>query len=451
MELNKFHRSFLRISAVLCLIGGYAGQAKPAFAQQIVTTSIAGGTLTAQDSAGDTYTATLAGASGPVVATFTPAGGPTQTIALNEIVGPGGAFSLTGVEPSDLALTCTGVAIVFSRVTPGTASCSLAPSPGLATNIGRSLAASTQGELRSQSSSVNYMITDRLRSLARSLAASTVPGNEPTPPGGTVVLPDFSSNPSSFAYGGASAGSPDTRLGMWGNASGSYLENDTGIGYNGASVVGLAGMDYILDRQWIVGFAAGYTHADLSLKPSTVSHQADGALIGPYVSYIINPHMALDALFNYTSLSNSLSSPVPLPSGNYHSDRLTGTSDLNVFTDYGPFKLTGYAGYTYSWEGGNVASVLGGIGLGNNIRYGAIRLGGEAAYPMGQLEAYVPVMFEYETTRSIDESSRAALVPGIGLRYRWSDTLSGGLLFQATEIKTHTQDYMIGAHLRWTF
>jgi outer membrane autotransporter protein len=211
-------------------------------------------------------------------------------------------------------------------------------------------------------------------------------------------------------------------------------------------------MDYILDRQWVVGFTAGHTHADLSLKPSTVSHQADGALVGPYASYIVNPHVALDALFNYTSLSNTLSSPAPFPSGNYHSDRLTGTTDLNVFTDYGPFKLTGYGGYTYSWEGGNVASVLSGIALGNNIRYGAIRLGGEAAYQIGPaLEAYLPVMFEYETTRSIDESSRAALIPGVGLRYRWSDTLSGGLLFQTTEIKTHTQDYLIGAHLRWSF
>lgn len=450
MELNKFHRSFLRIVTLLCLCA-LVVQTKPAFAQQIVSASFdpTTSTLTARDSSGDVYTANLAGVglfSPPttVPATLTPPGGTPEATTLTVTPVSRDVFSVAGVEPSQLSLTCT-----VDELAPGTATCVLATSTLLDGNIAKSLAASTQGEVRSQSSAVNYMITDRLRSIARSLAAGTA--NEPTPPGGTVTLPDFSSNRSSFAYGGASAGSPDARLGMWGNASGSYLENDTNVGYNGASVVGLAGMDYILDRQWVVGFAAGYTHADLSLTPSSVSHQADGALVGPYASYIINPHMALDALFNYTSLSNTLSAPAPIPSGNYHSDRLTGTSDLNVFSDYGPFKLTGYAGYTYTWEGGDVASVLNGIALGNNIRYGAVRLGGEAAYDIGAVEAYVPLMFEYETTRPIDESSRAALVPGVGLRYRWSDTLSGGLLFQTTEIKTHTEDYLIGAHLRWSF
>jgi len=447
MVLNKFHRRFLQALTVLCLIGLCAVPTKSALAQQIVSASVTGLALTATDSAGNTYTATLnpLSTSGPVVATLTSPTGGKETFILNQTAF-GRGFSVTGIDPSELALTC-------SDLTTATApSCSLAPSAGLETNIARSLAASTQGELRSQTSAVNYMITDRLRSLARGLAASTVPGNEPTPPGGTVVLPDFSSNSPSYAYGGAAAGSPDARLGMWGNASGSYLSNNTGIGYYGSSVVGLAGMDYILDRQWIVGFAAGYTHADLNLKPSTVSHQAGGTLLGPYASYIINPHMTVDALFNYTALSNTLSAPVPLPSGFYHSDRLSSAADLNVFADYGPFKLTGYGGYTYSWEGGDVAALLAGIGLGNNIRYGAIRLGGEAAYPMGsQLEAYVPVTFEYETTRSIDETSRAALIPGVGLRYRWSDTMTGGLLFETTEVKTHTEDYLISANLRWSF
>lgn len=454
MDLNKLHRRFLQTVTLLFLIGFYSIGTQSAYGQQIVSTSFDPGTeiLTARDSAGNVYTANLTGlpafGTSTVPATFTPPGGPTQSALLTVTTIRRGVFAVVGTEPTQLSLACN----VDTLLEPATASCTLDPSEGLVTNIARSLAASTAGEVRSQSSAVNYMITDRLHALARGLAASTFPGGEPTPPGGTVILPEFSANPSPLSvYGGASAGSPDTRVGMWGNASGSYLGNNTAIGYNGPSVVGLAGMDYILDRQWVVGFAAGYTHADLSLKPSTVSHQADGALVGPYASYIINSHMALDALFNYTSLSNTLSAPVPLPSGNYHSDRLTGTTDLNVFSNYGPFKLTGYGGYTYTWEGGNAGSVLGGIGLANNIRYGAVRLGGEAAYDMGALEAYVPVMFEYETTRSIDESSRAALVPGIGLRYRWSDTLSGGLLFQTTEIKTHTQDYLIGAHLRWSF
>jgi len=89
--------------------------------------------------------------------------------------------------------------------------------------------------------------------------------------------------------------------------------------------------------------------------------------------------------------------------------------------------------------------------LANNVKYGAIRIGGEAAYPVGAWEPYVPLRFEYETTAPLDGTSRAALVVGAGLRYRWSDMLTGGLLFESTELKTHTRDMVISGHLRWSF
>jgi hypothetical protein len=205
MDLNKFHRGFLRIVMLLCLIGWCAVRATPAVAQQIVSASFdpTTSTLTARDSAGDIYTANLAGVglaapSTAVPAAFTPPGGTPEATTLTLTPVSRGVVTVAGVEPSQLSLTCTVGAVT------GTASCTLATSPQLQINIAQSLAASTQGELRSQSAAVNYMITDRLRSLARSLAASTV--NEPTEPGGTVILKDFSANPSSLSYGGASAG-----------------------------------------------------------------------------------------------------------------------------------------------------------------------------------------------------------------------------------------------------
>jgi hypothetical protein len=294
------------------------------------------------------------------------------------------------------------------------------------------------------------MITDHLREMSRDLAQGSAPGSTPTPPGGTVTLPDFSSNhPVDYKYTGASAGSPDTRWSVWANSSGSFLGNNTATGYSGTSVVALSGLDYIVDPRWILGLSAGYTHADLSLTPSTINHQVDGAVVGPYAAYIINPNLAVDALFNYTGLGNTITAPAPLPAGSYHSDRLTGATDLDIFTNYDAIKLTAYGGYVYSWEG-NTASVVG-PALANNIRYGAIRLGGEAAYDIGAFEPYIPLTFEYETTTPQDGTSRAALILGGGLRYRWSDTLTGGFLAETTQIKTHTRDVLIAAHLRWSF
>jgi uncharacterized protein with beta-barrel porin domain len=292
-------------------------------------------------------------------------------------------------------------------------------------------------------------ITDRLRVLTRDLAEGSAASIE-TPPGGTVILKDFSSNPSP-KYNGLSAGSDTGRWGVWGNASGSFLKNDSNANaFNGPSVVALSGIDYIVDRQWIFGLSAGYTHADLALSPASINRQVNGALVGPYAAYIINPNWSVDALFNWTALSNDITAPLPFPAGSYRSDRLTGATNLNYFTTYNGIKLTGFGGYAYTWEGGRTNAVLPSA-LANNVRYGAIRIGGEAAFPLGAFEPYVPLRFEYETTTPNDGSSRAALVVGAGLRYRWSDALTSGLLFESTELKTHTRDMMVSGNLRWSF
>ena len=70
---------------------------------------------------------------------------------------------------------------------------------------------------------------------------------------------------------------------------------------------------------------------------------------------------------------------------------------------------------------------------------------------LGAFEPYVPLTFEYETTNPNDGTSRTALVVGAGLRYRWSETLTGGLLAETTEVKTHTRDIRVGANVRWSF
>ena len=266
-----------------------------------------------------------------------------------------------------------------------------------------------------------------------------------------MTLQDFSSNqPQQHAYGGLAAGSPGARWGLWGDQSGSFLKNSTPVGFAGNSEVGLAGIDYLADPKWLVGVTAGYTHAGFTLAPAPISRDANGAVVGPYAAYVLNSNMAVNATFSYTALDNTLSSPAPLPAGSYHSNRLTGATELDIFGNYQAIKLTGYGGYVYAWEGGTPGGIIG-TGSANNVRFGAIRLGGEAAYDIGAFEPYIPVTFEYETTNPNDGTSRAALVLGGGFRYKWSETLTGEALVETTEIKTHTRDVLIGAKLRWSF
>jgi hypothetical protein len=450
---------FLQIVGIFALTGFFSlVVAESASAQGIVSTTYNAPFLTATDSAGNTYLVNLLTVSptskNDVPGFFTPAGGtqmPTNFVT-DPVGGGGGGFTINGVPSNQKLLSCsanaTTTTLLFppsgipTTVTNYSATCYLTDTP-------RALLASIKQEVRSQSNEVIDMITDRLRALTQDLAESSA-ASVVTPPGGTVILDNFSSNPAP-KYNGLSAGSDVTRWGLWANASGSYIGNNTlADDFNGTSIVALTGLDYIVDRQWIFGLSAGYSHADLTLSPSSITRQADGALIGPYAAYIFNPNWSLDGLVNWTSLSNNITAPLPFPAGGYHSNRVTGASNLNYFTTYNGIKLTGFGGYAYTWEGGPTNLVIPSA-LANNVRYGAIRIGGEAGYPLGAFEPYLPVRFEYETTTPNDGSSRAALVVGAGLRYRWSDSLTGGILFESTEFKTHISDMLLSAHLRWSF
>ena len=443
MSANVVYRRFLKIVGIFMLVTFFSLTiSESASAQAIVSGSFNPVTkvLTAVDSVGDVYTANLSTFSptskSAIPGTFTTPGGQPLPVTLTVIPLGGGQFTVISETPTHLLLACSVNSVALS------ASCQLSNSP-------RSLGASIKGELHSQVDTVIDMITDRLQTLSRDLAEGSAASTE-TPPGGTVILNNFSSNPQP-KYNGLSAGSDPARWGLWASASGSYLQNTgSANSFTGPSVVALTGLDYIVDRQWIFGLAAGYTHADLALSPSSINREVDGAVVGPYAAYIVNPNWAVDALVNWTSLSNNITAPLPFPAGSYHSNRITAASNLNYFTSYNGFKLTGFGGYAYSWEGGNPNAILPSA-LANNVRYGAIRIGGEAAYPVGAFEPYLPLKVEYETTTPNDGTSRAALIVGAGLRYRWSDSLTGGLLFETTELKTHTRDMLVSGHLRWSF
>jgi hypothetical protein len=440
---NIVFRRFLQIVGILALVNFFSltiGGA--AWAQRIVSGSFdpLSKVLTSMDSLGNVYTANLSTFSptskSQIPGTFTPLGGQPQPVILTVVPLGSGQFTVTSQTPTQLLLACSVNSVTLSAL------CQLSNSP-------RSLIASIKGEVHSQANTVIEMIADRLRTLSRDLAEGSAASVE-APPGGTVILKDFSSNPAS-KYDGLSAGSGVARWGLWANASGSYLQNSSqATSFTGPSVVALTGLDYVVDRQWIFGLSAGYTHADLALSPSSINREVDGALVGPYAAYVVNPNWSVDALVNWTSLSNNITAPAPFAAGSYHSNRITAASNLNYFTTYNGIKLTGFGGYAYAWEGGSTNAVVPSA-LANNVRYGAIRIGGEAAYPVGAFEPYLPLRVEYETTTPNDGTSRAALVVGAGLRYRWSDTLTGGLLFETTELKTHTRDMLISGHLRWSF
>lgn len=294
-----------------------------------------------------------------------------------------------------------------------------------------------QAVLRGQSNEVTSMVTARIRDLVHGY--------------GGPAQPFAGMKPGNSGYHGLSAGSPDNPFGVWADASGSRLRNNSAIGYDTQSVVALSGLDYFINDNWLIGGVAGYTNAPVGLKSIPGRRRVNGAVVGPYAAYIIDKHFSVDAQINYTSLTNGLMIPVLGVNSNYHGDRVTGAINGNAFFDIDDYRFTGFVSYSYSFEHDDGPNILLFGPLGRNLRLGMLKIGGEVGRVFGSWEIYMPLTFEQETTAIVDNSSRSALVVGGGTRYQYSDTVKFGLQVTTTEIKDHTQDLTISGNLSVSF
>lgn len=299
---------------------------------------------------------------------------------------------------------------------------------------GEPLAAATHSAIRSQSDSIDTALSDYLRWRLRDMAQSMSPAGTGEASDGLIR--------------GMSAGSPMQNLVAWGDASTSYLKNDTSAFANeGYGVTGLVGLDSSFNENWLFGLSAGYAWTQLKVKALAGDKLEHGAVLGPYLSYVINPHLAVDASFTYGRLSNSFAG-----ASSFDADRFTGAANVDLFADIGAFKLSGVVGYLYAYESPTTSSVPTVLnGFPTTQRYGAIKISGEAAYPVGNFEPYLPIAYTYETTRPVDAVGRNTITLGVGLRYRMSDSLNAALQATDDEFRSHSRDETFSANLRWSF
>jgi uncharacterized protein with beta-barrel porin domain len=299
---------------------------------------------------------------------------------------------------------------------------------------GEPLAAATHEALRAQTESgeaaLSRYLLWRLRGMAQALSQTAAED------GGDGMLR------------GMSAGSPGQSFTTWGDASASYLKNDTSAFANeGYGVSGLAGIDTAYGEHWLFGFNAGYVRTELKVKAVGGTKLEDGAELGPYLSYVIGPHLAIDSSFTYARLGNSFSG-----ASSFDADRFTGAANLDLFADSGGFKLSGVIGYVYASENPASAAVPALVnGFPTTQRYGAVKVGGEIAYPLGPAEPYLPLAYTYETTRPVDAVGHNTLTMGIGLRYQISDSFNSSLQVTDDEFRTHSRDDTVSASLRFSF
>jgi Autotransporter beta-domain len=303
---------------------------------------------------------------------------------------------------------------------------------------------------RSQVGTTNNLLSSHIQSVARDIALSLGGG------GGlrSEVSPSLYSSASMRAdvpfagvseqFGmaqnintGLSAGSAGNRLGVWLDGSGSYLKTDSSLAKNeGYGVSFFAGLDYTLADKWVFGFDAGYVRTDLDVKAINGSSIVDGGQFGPYIAYIINQHLSVDGSFSYARLSNSTTGNTSLDINRY-----IGAVNLNGFASASGLSLTGFVGYVSSRDDPETSSSP-------TVRYAAFRFGGQAGYPIGRFEPYIPLVVEVQTTDPKDGTSRTGLMVGGGGRYRFSDAIQAGFQVTTEAVRSHTTNVVGGANLK---
>src|SRR5208282_1700513 len=348
-------------------------------------------------------------------ASGTSSGGQPFSVSFNPSTGSG-TITVDSQPPQPVTVTPTGSNTFAAASGPNTFNCTLNTSAYTSSSTfscvqvrseagaqETALRGTAHGTTRTQVETTVDIITARIRSISRDIAISS----------GTAQTSELEERPSS--YSGMAAGSTDLKWGFWIDSSGTYLADSSPIAkFNGFGFDELAGIDYNLDNKWLFGFNAGYVRTDVHIPVIAGSRLEDGAQVGPYISYVASSHVTGDLLFNYSRLSNSATGLA-----SFNSNRYAAAGNINFFYDVGGFSLTGFMGYTYAIE--NPTSMAPGLigGVPTSIHYGAVKVGGEAAYPIDNFEPYIPLTVEYETTNPRDGTGRGVVIIGAGARYRF--------------------------------
>jgi hypothetical protein len=375
------------------------------------------------------------GSSSSSGAVTVPLTGPTPGTITGTLNTSTGAFAGTFVGPPGTAqLSCTGSQTSANTVT---GSCVAIVASSSSSSQGSSISTlkgAANAITRGQVEISTDILSDRIRSFSGAIARSLDTGGQ-------------QSKLDRGYYSGLSAGSSDFKWGVWIDSSGYDLGDSSIVAkFNGYGLGELVGVDYLATNKWLLGFNAGYVRTDVHI-PAIAGHRLeDGEQLGPYVSYIASPHVSGDLLFNYSRLSNTSTGLA-----GFDSNRYSGAANVNFFYDVGGFALTGFMGYVYAIE--NPSSAAPGLigGVPTSVHYGAVKVGGEAAYPIDKFEPYVPLTVEYETTNPKDGTGRGVVIVGAGLRYRFTDAIKGGISVTSDELRSNSTNIVGAANLRISF
>lgn len=275
-----------------------------------------------------------------------------------------------------------------------------------------------------------------------------------------------------FPASGLSAGDAWENYSFWLSYSRVETEDDlSSTAYDSSTNNAMAGIDYIVSDRMVVGLAFLAEDNDVDTVFNTGSQKIDGFMVAPYFGYSLTDVFSIDGSVGYGGydIDQVRTDPVTgtLVDGDTESDRWFASFNLNAFRNVGNWFLSGRAGMVYSEEDHDGYTETGVAGAAVNpavasqeLEFGQLQIGGEAAYSLGNFEPFVSAFYEYDFERekiivnagqARPDNDRDDVRLGLGVRAFSNDGFAGILQWNTVLDRSNFDSHEISLFGRLEF
>ena len=231
------------------------------------------------------------------------------------------------------------------------------------------------------------------------------------------------------AFKGKASGDTDMNYGSWVTPSSTWIKNKSiSSKYDGNLFTVMAGGDFKIKDNILIGTSAGYESLDLDTDYNDGTLKDNGFTFAPYFGYTITDYLIFDIMFGYTYLNNEMDRNRSSEhiKGSYDSHRFLVSSNMNYYAIFQDLNLSAVLGYMYVSEKADAYREQGGYNFDvdtQNIYLSEWRFGGRAGYFINTFEPYISTAYLYDNTWNNDGGDRDELEGALGCNYYPADNL----------------------------
>jgi len=265
---------------------------------------------------------------------------------------------------------------------------------------------------------------------------------------------------------GISSGEEILGVGIWAQGAYTWLDDDNAATkWDGGVYSFLAGADYRVDRDFLIGLSVGYEKTDLTTEFNGGNLDADGILVAPYAYVMLDKNFNIDVTGGYQWLNYDVDRTDitgTKVTGSFDSKRLFGAFTLNA--DYVVEKdwyLHGQAGVSYADESQDSYTDSGSQVIAeNNVALGQGIAGARVAYDLDGLVPFLSVLGEWDFSKDDVAVAANQLTPdsddfglrvGAGADFNLSPTFTGRLEGQSVLLRENFSEHKVLFKFRGDF